>query len=419
MGETAGIGMVWNRTGKGRNGLGAGVVVLALWLVLALASVAFGGEGKGGDLPVLPSAMWESLRGKGCSTMVRLDWQAVIDLPPVAAVLDSGRPESLRGVPVAGLVVKIAARVPLLRSGHVTEVWIQDGGLVDGAAKAVWAKTDLPASAIQDRLRAARWWSVPEDTGWLAEPLSEHDRQWIERCRRRDPSGKAVENATRMLLRWRWRARPLDGGWMLLSRGPLKLSVSDGLTDLNHAPDLGRAGHFPWKGLLEPMDGVLAAAALDNAKNDVAAGTAGVDGSGPAARGEETRIRAKIRQLEGESVRGLERQVGDVLIRVTEVDGGLAADMEARMPQGAGPGLCTERVARMAVQMGVIATMLDAPELSREIAGPAIRVENDRVEGALVVSMATLMDATNTAIQRRTDLARLYRKLREGVVNDE
>ena len=166
------------------------------------------------------------------------------------------------------------------------------------------------------------------------------------------------------------------------------------------------------------LEGALAVIVMDIRENDKPPGKKPAGSSLPAADDSSDearlrRVRQEIRALDTRDDKVVLGEMGDMVFRLTEVDGGLAVDGTIALPDGRGPGAHSPIFLGMMVQIGALSTLTLAPGLSQEITGAIIRQAGDRLEVSAVLSTASLLEGARGLVAQKTRLQELRQEEQE------
>jgi len=403
------------------------LVAVATLLVLLLPACETAAEARAAAdhpaVPKMPETLWAALQYQSYESMIRLDWRAATELPALGPFFDASVNDPARGVPVAGLATELYREVPVFRSGEVQEVWIAAGSMFGGRPIRVWASTDSSPERLRRIFEESGWWEVPEEDGFLAAPLARYEKERLhEMMEEKDGAEEQMEEKIAKLrglfARSHWRALITVPGWIILSPPSRSMSVRARLVDPGAEKDWRAAERFPWKELAKPLDGALAVIVMDIRENDKPPGKKPAGSSLPAANegSDEARlrrVRQEIRALDTRDDKVVLGEMGDMVFRLTEVDGGLAVDGTIALPDGRGPGAHSPIFLGMLMQIGALSTLTLAPGLSQEITGAIIRQEEDRLEVSAVLSTASLLEGARGLVAQKTRLQELRQEEQE------
>lgn len=401
--------------------------------------------------PELPQPVWRALLDSGGgSAILRADFQQAHGLPELNLYIEEK--ENLRGtqLPVVGdLVAAIPALEPV--SGSISDLWKAGGS-------GFFAKSDLGRDEIIASYRSYGWTLFEgEDpstggSGHLRQPLDEADeaiiRRSLEEFRRNlefeekelaemRSAAEAGDKQAQQMLEFqsaaedqapdleemerefrsdqknrKWRVVPGDKGWISLIRpwgNPANFSLQQPSKE-----EMVHFQEFPLGALLEERteDLFLIAMVFPNRDNDSQEPETEEDTEQDPRRAELERelneLSDEYRGLSGDRGDDVLNRIGNMLLRINEIDGGIDLDLTAEISGDPGESFTTE-----VVQMGLgflrMAVISQSPELARELLDTTVSTSNDQVRARANLSHATLMDF----LHRSADKERRLREIRD------
>lgn len=402
--------------------------------------------------PELPRPVWRALLDSGGgSAILRADFQQAHGLPELILYIEEK--ENLRGtqLPVVGdLVAAVPALEPV--SGSISDLWKA------GSSGSLFAKSDLGRDEIIASYRSHGWTLFEDENpstsgpGHLRQPLDEADeaiiRRSLEEFRRnveieeqelaewRSAAEAGDEQAQQMLefqsaaeeqapnleemerefrsdqKNRKWRVVPGEKGWLSLVRpwgNPADFSLQQPSTE-----EMVHFREFPLGALLEdrPEDLFLIAMVFPNGEDENQEPETEEDAEQDPRRAELERelneLSNEYRDLSGNRGDDVLNRIGNMLLRINEIDGGIDLDLTAEIQGDPGESFTTE-----VVQMGLgflrMAVVSQSPELARELLDTTVSISNDQVRARANLSHATLMDF----LHRSADKERRLREIRD------
>jgi len=393
---------------------GGRLVILVLVAVLLAGRVppGFTAEEEEPSLPRLPADLWSTIENRSAGTMIRVDWQAVRSFPPAAIFLETGDPTLMKGIPILQFFGHLVKEVPILDSDLPEEAWFEGGDLLKGDPQRVWVRTNASADDLRVRLLAAGWWEPAGHEGVYCAPLKKRDAEVLKKLQQEPESKRRMtpEAFARRFSRGYWRVGLGEDGWMAVV--PPYRSL-DRMAELRRPgkKEYGSTVQFPWTELVEPLDGQMAVAALENRDNDKAPEEPSDVENGE--QGSIASIKRELARLDRAETWRLAGEIGDMAAHLSETDGGLVIDVTARLPGGRGPGQSTGTILQLAVGFAYLGLTMVSPPLGREIAQASIEEEGDHCQATVTLSLASLMDAAQSYVRQKRRVAVLQRRLRE------
>ncbi len=378
--------------------------LLTLALVLAVTAMA------AADTEVLPEAVTTALAASDPGWIARVHWSAARTHPVmVNAVAMEEQLGARAGGPARLILEMMSGQVEELglEPRVVEEVWWL-GGV---GPSSTWLRSGVSDSALEMALEAAGWsadpsredrlvWARgadPELTEWQEELLAE-----IE-----DPDERAemlamIETSTPRIVR-------CPDGWLTIARPYSDLEgAATAATVCGELRSLEEPPEFPAVVLLGDSRSALARVAIRMPGRGPGDEDGAQDTDQPS---EREQVLERLRSLHS-SEDDLFAQLGDMSIVVSELDGGLAVDVQARHPDGRGPDE-TERFVRMLLLGLRFVTAPVAPELDRELAGTIIQSERSTVRASCTISQGALLQAMERHAARQREIDELMRRLEE------
>ena len=358
----------------------------------------------------LPKTITAALSATEPGWIARVQWSAARTHPVLADALAM---EEQAGIPSGGLVRPILELI----SGQVDELGLDPGALEEvwwlgGAGPGTtWLHSGLSGSSLETALDAA---------GWTPDPSREDRLVWVQGSETElpdwqqellaeieDPADRAEmlamieSNAPQLVL--------CKDGWLTArhsfsdpSSPPTPSTICPALETVEEPQA------FPATVLLGDSRSVLARIAIRMPGRDVTSEEPAEEAE-PATEREQ--ILQRLRSLRTDDD-DLFAQLGDISIVVTELDGGLAVDVQARHPDSRDPDE-TERFLRMLLLGLRFFTAPVAPELDRELAGALIQSEGDTVHASCTISQGALLRAIERHSARQREIHELTLRLEE------
>lgn len=406
--------------------------------------------------PELPQPVWRALLDSGGGTAIlRADFQQTYGLPELALYVEEKK--NLRGtqLPIVGdLIAAAPALGPV--SDSISDLWRA------GGSGSLFAKTDLGRDEIIASYRSYGWTLFEgEDpssggTGHLRQPLDEADeeiiRRSLEEFRRnlefeemetaelRSAAEAGDEQAQQMLeyqsaadeqapdleemerefrsdqMNRKWRVVPGEKGWISLIRpwgNPADFSLQQPSNE-----EMVHFKEFPLGALLEePIEDLfLIAMVFPNREDDNQEPGSEEDTEQDPRRAELERelneLNKEYRGLSGDRGDDVLNRIGNMLLRINEIDGGIDLDLVAEISGDPGESFTTE-----VVQMGLgflrMAVISQSPELARELLDTTVSISNDQVRARANISHATLMDFLHRSADKERRLREIRKRMEE------
>lgn len=410
------------------------------------------------ELPAYPAPIWDALlRPSGGTFLLRADGEQLLSLPEVRFYLDRGDSDEIHLLPLIRAMAE-PARVLQPIAEAITEVVTADG-------VNLYFRSGLTRQDLMSNFQRYGWILVENEDGapYLRQPLTEDDERSIRRTlehQNRRRAAEAEERATleaaaqsgdqraRDLLAERleveemglpdpeiaiddiraehanrkWKVLPLEEGWASLLRPwaspsaePVERPSPEALEDFRTFP----LSVF----LTEEPDDLLAIAILfpkPEPEPDADPAADEMESRDPHRAELERELRDLYREqssLTGSDERAILDRIGDMLLRINEIDGGLDVDLTADIP-----GETRDTFTEEAIQMGLgilrMSVIAQSPQLALELLDTTIAVSGDRVRAGAALSHATLMDLIRQydSDQRRLqDVRRRIEAIREEI----
>lgn len=360
--------------------------------------------------PELPFELWRAIVSGDPPVMVRCDWQRLRGLSFVQRAMEMKNLSDVRKLPMIGTSLQAATVAePVLGEIRVIYSAMKDPEGSSGAR--VWALTALDQREIGARLHAAGWFELPGSSGVYVEPFEEHDHSYCEYLLKKheNEEGYDRDSAIKEVAKAKWKISIGDGGWVHVSL----VQPEFGKACCLFAPDLEdlekQGFRFPFDRLLDDDDSSLCRMAIDTPKNEMTPEEAS---SFREPKDERQRLQDELERLNGPKNDLITRDVGDMLFIASEVDGGIAIDVESRAPGGGGGARTVDML-----EGGLIALRLvilwAGPRLSEELDSAVFRDLGDHVAGSVVLSGSSLFEAVDRAVHRSNRTDEIYVRLRE------
>jgi len=405
-------------------------------------------EAPGAQYPELPRQIWKSILSPAKeTTILRCRFGAFHDLPEMQLFLKEGKNLASDRLPfLEDVISELPALEPVEDS--LDEVWTISGW------SQVYGKSALAPDEIVARYQSWGWKEENEEGNLLIAPLTDEDEKNIENDvnerrklqeeaeaqAREDGIEDTEESADSALIEEKIRERYLRNksevfigaaGWICILP-PYSRTASLVL----HRPDseeIREDPRFPFADILDPdSEDLCRLAVVFPEKQDPPEDRQGESSENRSRQGrikaEINKLNREIARLEDESPQKILDRLGDMLIRLNEIDGGLLLEVEAEVPRGPDESLTKEAV-QMAFGFLRMLAVSKSPELARELLNSSVSVSRDFLKAGVSVSHASLMDyfEKSAAINRHTaelngrlrTLRRELLKLREQEADSE
>lgn len=366
----------------------------------------------------VPAHLAEVLGGSAPCFVFRYNWPALAGAA-VVRELSVARAEDLStDVLIADVlyVPAIDARARLgLPDSTIREIWIARSSLDSGSGESVWVLTDLTSAETQTELERAGWSAHPVLEGVFGRaPTPQNDPDLEASLEGANLEEKLNLESIFMLVRPR--VAVLGDGWLeLISPGVSaeRARTQAALVKLPD-PESDDGPPFPYSELLGGAARTYLILAADLEDNSGDPGTAWRLDPSTITPGNDSpqQLRTRAKALRHHRYAAVLRQVGDVAVRMSGTDGGVALDAVARRPGGGGeePTAHVLELAKLVLQ---ISAMPSSPNLAREIGYGRIDARDGEVLAGLVLSESSLLEAVANDTDRQRELADLYRRLSE------
>jgi hypothetical protein len=380
--------------------------LVALFVFIAsLAGVGVAEQG-----PELPSALWAAITHQRPMAMVWCDWGAVENLPFIRLALEAEDPDLVEDLPMLGSALRaVMIAAPIV--GGVEDVWCGMSSVDGRGGDSAWMKTELDPDQLRARLESAGWRCLQEDGRRYSQPLDQGFKDWLLKqldAERADPDVD-LEQAEANAYSVKWQIVVGDGGWIHVAPSGYHVESADDL----FSPDLEDFGPgmltFPFGDLISD-DRALCRMAIDVPGNEAEEERALEE-----AEALDVRIRLlerQLRVLEDQDESGVLRGTGDMLLTVTETDGGIALDLDVAMPSGVTGELSAQVVE---AGIGVIRLMFFwvGPELSRDLGSAVIHDAGEGVKATAVVNRSSIYNAIERFLEHGVEVVRLKEQIED------
>lgn len=360
--------------------------------------------------PELPDRLWDSIRGGDRAAIVWCDWEAVGDLPFIQRALEAEDEEPLKKIPMLGSVLRSVKVVePVV--GHIADVWCEMGAVDGGNGDSTWMKTPFEPEQIRVRLEAEDWYQSEDESTVYIQPFDRVKDHWIFELME-ERKGKPDFDADEWMRDWatssKWHIHIGDEGWINVSREARSLRSAMYLW----APDLEKFDPedfgFPFADLVTGERTELCMMAVDVPGNEEKENV-----SHSELLDAEIRVlEAQLRELKDADELSILVSTGDVLLTVTETDGGIALDLEAALPTGEMGELSTQ-VLETTLAILRLAVLWVGPELSRDLGSTVFHDAGDSVVASAVISRASLYDAIDRLVEHDDQVRELKARIKE------
>jgi len=403
--------------------------------------------------PELPRAVWHALLNSGGGDYIlRADFQQVLGLPELALYLEEKENLEWRRVPFFGrLINATSALEPIAES--VSELWKIDG------QSTLFGRGGLSRDEVISAYRSFGWSLIDGENGFqfLQQPLDDADEAQImeslEDYRRnqefekqelaafRAAAQEGDEDALQYLERHaadhhrpssdlqdmelqlrseqergKWRVVPGETGWISLT-GPRSEPGSFSLRQPSEE-EMAEFRDFPLGTFLEesPQDLFLIAMIFPRRQDENRDHEIKLDEEqGP----HRARLERELHQLRQEemSLRGnrgadILNRIGNMLLRINEIDGGIDLDLNAEIPGDPRDSFTTE-----AVQMGLgflrMSIISISPQLGRELLDTTVSASANRLHASANISHASLMDFLHQSADKQRRLQEIIERMGE------
>lgn len=403
--------------------------------------------------PEYPTTVWQALlHGGGGSFILRADGQQILALPETAFYIEAQDSRRNRYMPiVGGLVNALSALEPI--AGSVSELWTIDG------QSTLFGRGELSRNEIITSFQGYGWILIGDEghLQHLRQPLDEADetmirdsiedhRQQLEAQKMqlaewREAAENGDEEARQMLaLRGsmeaeetqdfqefedyirseqeerKWKVVPGDNGWFSLI-GPWSQPTAFALEQPSEE-DMAEFRPFPLSVFLEesPEDLVSLAMIFPSREDPNPSADSNEDEEKDP---RQARLENELNELHKEQMalmggRGddiLDR-IGNMLLRINEIDGGFDLDLTAEIPGNPRDSFTAE-----AVQMGLgflrMSVVSQSPELALELLDTTVSVSGDQVRARTNISHATLMDLLHRNAAKQQRLEEIMERMEE------
>lgn len=401
--------------------------------------------------PELPQPIWRALLGD-TSVIMRADIEQLLGLPEVVFFLDDPSAAEMELFMFRDFVSILQAIPPIGDAG--LDLWKIEGNTD------FYVHTTLSREAIMSEYRNWGWIPVEDDDGsqYFRQPLDDDDetaildyievrrggweRQEEELAEFRAAAETGDPEAVRYLELWaspeqnepfdldaaaqeirselergKWKMLPGDSGWLSLRSSwghPSPFEMKQPADE-----ELSEFRDFPLGSFLEevPADLLFISMVLPDRY------PVPVSQPEPGFREETDPHRARLEQeleelvnesraLSGRDEAEILENIGDMQLRVNEIDGGLDLDLVAEIPGNPDDSFTAEAI-QMALGFLRMSAVSNSPELARELLDTTTSLSNNRLRARVNVSHASLMDTIRGALEKHRRSRKIWKRIEE------
>jgi len=401
--------------------------------------------------PELPQAIWQALLAEE-SIVLRADIDQLLGLPEVTIFLDDPSATEVDSFIFRRYVPVLQTLSPIADAG--LDVWKIDGN------NTFFVRTTLSREAIISEYRGWGWIPVDDNSGmgYLRQPIDDGDeaairkiaeerRQIWEREAQRtadlraaaesgDPeavgylefvaspeedepfdTATVVQEIRSDFEKEKCKMVPGDSGWLALYTSWSQPSPFEMTQPTDE--ELGEFRDFPLASFLEEHPDDLLVISIVFPDRDTVLGSAPnselLEDTDPhRARLEQElhELEKEARALSGRDQAEILDRLGDMLLRINEIDGGLDIVLVAEIPGNPDDSFTADAI-QMALGFLRMSVVSNSPELARELLDTTISASNGQLQARVNISHASLVDTIRRALVKQRRSREIWRRMEE------